>query len=391
MYKVDNIFYYRKRINKKLYRISLQTQQLKTALERKKLLNIMSKEELLHTLKFGDYQYIFEYDTEEEFERRRLDALKTHREVLEIENELRKMKQAHETLNEFANNRNHLPLSWFELEAKFLQEKREIDKVKESTYKAYASTFKKLQRYFGEKAISDITIDDFKAFRNSLKSAEIKNATINNHFIYINSFIEFAVNNKLIKENNVKAIKSLKEEAIVKENFTYQEVNDILQFNYEENVATTLKILMYSGMRIDDVHRLTNEDIKEEEGIKYFNVKIGKSVNAARKVPIHESIIRLIEYTNFPLFPNKSSSAMQKKMLRELYRVIEKGHSKTIHTCRANFIAECINNFPEKLLIIQEIVGHSKHKGEALTIDTYGKGFNLNLKQEIVNSVTYQQ
>ena len=71
--------------------------------------------------------------------------------------------------------------------------------------------------------------------------------------------------------------------------------------------------------------------------------------------------------------------------------LIEKGHTKTIHTCRANFIAECINNFPEKLLIIQEIVGHSKHKGEALTIDTYAKGFNINLKQEIVNSVTYQQ
>ncbi len=351
----------------------------------------MSKEELLHTLKFGDYQYIFEYDTEEEFERRRLDALKTHREVLEIENEMRKMKQAHETLNEFANNRNHLPLSWFELEAKFLQEKREIDKVKASTYKAYASTFKKLQRYFAEKAISDITIEDFKAFRNHLKSSKIKNVTINNHFMYINSFIEFAINYKLIKENNVKALENLKVEAVVKENFTYREVNNILQFDYEENVATTLKILMYTGMRIDDVHRLTNEDIKEEEGIKYFNVKIGKSTNATRKVPIHRSIIGLIEHTSFPLFPGKSSSAMQKKMLRELYRVIEKGHTKTIHTCRATFMEKALNANPRDLLLLQDTVGHSKHKGESLTIDTYAKGFSLELKRDLVNSVTYQQ
>ena len=49
----------------------------------------MSKEELLHTLKFGDYEYIFEYDNDEEFERRKKDVLQTHKEILEFEASLK--------------------------------------------------------------------------------------------------------------------------------------------------------------------------------------------------------------------------------------------------------------------------------------------------------------
>lgn len=354
---------------------------------------MMTKEELLHTLKFGDYEYIFEYDNEEEFERRTRDALKTHKAVLAIEEELQREKKnysrAHEVLNKFANERNDFKLSWFELEAKFIQEKKELDKVSATTYKAYASTFKKLQEYFEKKAISDISIGDYKSFRNFLKSLELKNKTINNHIAYVNLFLEFAVVNKLITENNVKALESLKEEKVVKENFTDEEIGKILEYDYEDNVATAFEILAYTGMRIDEVHSLTNDDIKEENGIKYFKIKDGKTENAARKIPIHKNIEKLVSRTDFPLFKDKSSSAMQKKMLRELYKVIEKGQTKTIHTFRAKFIEKALNANSEKLLIIQEIVGHSKSKSEDLTIGTYAKGFALDLKVPIVESVKY--
>jgi len=347
----------------------------------------------MHTLKLGDYEYIFEYDNEEEFEKRRRDVLKTHKEVLELEAELQREKKnynrAHEVLNKFANKRNDFELTWFELEAKFIQEKKELDKVSVTTYKAYASTFKKLQEYFEKKAVSDINIGDYKAFRNFLKSLELKNKTINNHIKYVNFFLDFAVVNKLITENNVKALESLKEEKVVKENFTDEEVNKVLEYDYEDNVATAFEILSYTGMRINEVHNLTNDDIKEENGIKYFNIRDGKTENAVRKVPVHKNIGKLVSRTDFPLFKDKSSSAMQKKMLRELYKVIEKGQTKTIHTFRAKFIEKALNANPDKLLILQEIVGHSKSRTDDLTVNTYAKGYALNLKVPIVNSVNY--
>ncbi len=68
LYKVDNIFYYRRRINKKLFRISLRTKILKIALYRKKILDMLENEQM-YKFKSGDYELIFEYDTEEELDR----------------------------------------------------------------------------------------------------------------------------------------------------------------------------------------------------------------------------------------------------------------------------------------------------------------------------------
>lgn len=68
LYKVKNVYYYRKKINYKLYRISLNTKSIKIALQRKKIFDKMGVEELMFTIESGDYKYIFEYETNEELE-----------------------------------------------------------------------------------------------------------------------------------------------------------------------------------------------------------------------------------------------------------------------------------------------------------------------------------
>ncbi len=54
---------------------------------------------------------------------------------------------------------------------------------------------------------------------------------------------------------------------------------------------------------------------------------------------------------------------------------------------RANFISKLINKFPERVEVVQEIVGHSKNDDKKLTIQTYGKGFNIQLKKEMIDSI----
>ena len=41
------------------------------------------------------------------------------------------------------------------------------------------------------------------------------------------------------------------------------------------------------------------------------------------------------------------------------------------------------------IVVVQDIVGHSKSDKDKLTIDTYGKGFDLDLKERVVNTVSY--
>ena len=67
LYKVRDIFYYRRRYKGKLFRISLRTKYLKVALHRKKLIDLIKGDELFK-MKHGDYELVFEYDTKEELE-----------------------------------------------------------------------------------------------------------------------------------------------------------------------------------------------------------------------------------------------------------------------------------------------------------------------------------
>ena len=64
LYKVSNTFYYRRRYAKKLIRISLRTKNIKEALNRKKVLDLLKGSELFK-LEMGDFKLMFEYDTEE--------------------------------------------------------------------------------------------------------------------------------------------------------------------------------------------------------------------------------------------------------------------------------------------------------------------------------------
>ena len=387
LYKVRDIFYYRRRYKGKLFRISLRTKYLKVALHRKKLIDLIKGDDLFR-MKHGDYELVFEYDTKEELET-----------YLKLANETRESIETKKDLYTAVNDRVEKQakkdfgthLNFFDLEFKFIAAKKKLGKVKEETYRSYRSTFKKLTDYFRKKEIVNITIEDYEEFREYLlKVDKIKNKTINNHLSYTSNFLDYAVSRKLIPENNIKGIGNLKEEEADKENFTDEDIKNILAYPYNEPpVENFFLIAMYSGMRQEDIHRLTNESIKEDGGIYYFDILEGKTKNSVRKVPIHEDILEKVLEMDFPLFKKKTTNAAQKVLNRRLYKVIDKNSTKSFHTFRAKFISKAIDANPEKIVVVQDVVGHSKSDKDKLTIDTYGKGFSLSLKQDIVNSVSY--
>ena len=62
LYKVGQTFYYRRRIQQKLFRISLRTKNIKVAIKRKRVLGLINGEEVFQ-LETKDIKLIFEYDT----------------------------------------------------------------------------------------------------------------------------------------------------------------------------------------------------------------------------------------------------------------------------------------------------------------------------------------
>ena len=386
IYKVNETYYYRRKINNKLYRISLHTNNLKTCLERKKLFDIMSKEDFLYTLELGDYKYIFEYDTIEELKEQLAITKATHQEIIENEKQYQRVDNA---LTNSRNKNEHITFSVLELQfidsLKVLKEETNRS-VSLASYKAYNTTFKRLKGFFKDTDINKLTNDDFKEFRTYLKNKDLNAKTINNNMIYVSKFLDFAKSKNLISENCSKMV-SIKETTKKKENFTKKDLENIFNYDYSPYHHNILKILAYTGMRIGELWSIKKDDIIKDDDIYCFDLKESKTDTGIRKIPIHKDILEMVLGLDFPL-SGKSLNAFNKEILIQLYLVIDKESTKSLHTFRANYVNQLINLYPDRVECIQEIVGHSQNDDKKLTIKVYGKGFATKLKKDMIDSIT---
>ncbi|MCX6076394.1 MAG: hypothetical protein NTW78_05830 [Campylobacterales bacterium] len=176
------------------------------------------------------------------------------------------------------------------------------------------------------------------------------------------------------------------------ENYTNQEIINILNFDYKIPIYNVIfKIAAYTGMRQKEIYNLTTKDIINENDIYYFNVTNSKTVAGIRKIPIHKDILELVLNTNFPLMPG-TENAFSKNARVQLYKIIDKGAGKNFHTLRGTFIEKTIEKNIDSVnivLMVQQIVGHTKNEKESLTLDRYAKGFNLKILKDIIDNVSY--
>ena len=359
-------------------------------MKRKKTLDLLKGEELVFTFEKGDYKLIFEYDTVEELREYLKIAEASYKEVQKT---TKRYEIAHKIIEkEEANPKVKDTYSFYDLETKFILAKKKLEKVSKSTYKAYESTFAKLKEFFKYEQINKLQIEDYERFRDYLLKSGLVSKTVNNHIAYVKMFVKWGADRKLF-ENNADGVEMLKESKpkIEKVNYTDTEIKEILAFDYEQPFKDIYLIATHTGMRISEIHALKNENIKQdkETGIYYFDIAKSKTNSGVRQVPIHKNILERVLKIDFPILKDKTDDAAQKVVLRQLYRIVQKSNGKTFHSFRGTFIEKCIKEHPRDILAIQEIIGHSKEDSKKLTIDTYGKGFQLDYKKSIVDSVSY--
>lgn len=437
LYRVENMYYYRRTINKKTYRISLKTTKLQEAKLLRNELNLLNNMEFIKMAEnpksldpeIDKYYYI---------KMKRVEALKaelemfkehiplmtlfkTEEEKKEIQKEffLKLMQQFQDIFldkNPYTgNNKDDMkkmnfdevvkqfetlassltqqdqyetkePLTFKQLEDLFLKHKEKVGKVGLSSIKMYKAAFKDLMEYFKDANINDLKYQDFENFQNFLIAKKLNSKTINNKITYLRMFLDHAEKFELVEKNLANKLEMLKEEVKEKENYTNEEVNLLLE-NAPSEFKDFLKVAMYTGMRLQEILAIDKVLIDDKTQIKYIQIGDAKTISGTRKVPLHEELLNV----KFPLFNIKGdvrtfSTNIGKRINRYIKETITK--EKTIHTYRATFINKIVNNYPERIEICQEIVGHSKGN-KSITLNTYSKEFDLKLKQEVIESVNY--
>ena len=141
LYKINSIFYYRRRINYKLVRISLHTKSLKIALKRKRLLDLIRGDEMFE-IKSGDFKLMFEYDTAEE-----LKVVTDLVEKMKVDGKIDRFNQVQEEARREPSN----AMSFKELRNKYILKREANGKVSEDSLKAYITVFNFLDSFFGNK------------------------------------------------------------------------------------------------------------------------------------------------------------------------------------------------------------------------------------------------
>ncbi len=112
----------------------------------------------------------------------------------------------------------------------------------------------------------------------------------------LNQLFEYAIMHEIIsKERNLSEYINIGEEEQSTKHyrFTYDEVDALWRWSENNEYVQVILMLIYSGVRPGELFNLKTRDVDLKEG--YFTIHKGKTVNAARKVPIHDRTYRFFE------------------------------------------------------------------------------------------------
>lgn len=237
--------------------------------------------------------------------------------------------------------------------------KPQSQKIGISLYNLYLS---KLNGFL----IKDIKLYHLQNFINELKEKKLSSGTLSQVKSNLNMIFNYALKNEFINKNIVTFIELGKKEKVIdRKVFTDEEIN-ILWENKGDLITDITLILIYTGMRINELLQLKNKDINLEE--RYLITGSKTDAGKDRLIPINYKILPLItkrmtinhEYlfysrNNTPILYNNFRLYFKKK----LDKLGIQEH--TVHDTRHTF-ATLLSNVNANSTAIKNIIGHSDYK-----------------------------
>ncbi|MBH9965599.1 tyrosine-type recombinase/integrase [[Bacillus] enclensis] len=168
---------------------------------------------------------------------------------------------------------------FFEYATKWL-EVEYFQKVRPTTFKAGRYFMEKhICPFFGGKYLSDITTQDIKEFYAKLKRDGYAQKTISSIHKFLSSFFQATIENGVLTEHPIKAIKNKPKDPIrIAHPWSYAEVDQFLAVAEKEGKDVMYDFTLATGLRQGEVFALP-----------WFNVDLdGKSVTVTRSVSYDE-------------------------------------------------------------------------------------------------------
>lgn len=256
--------------------------------------------------------------------------------------------------------------------------------MNDNTRKVYTVSYNKCEPIKKKKMV-ELDSDDMQDIINAYKDQSV--STQNNLIVLFKAIYSYAMKKDIVVKDYSQflEITSVKERK-KKTPFTREEVQKL--WDAEEGwVRDSILILLYTGLRIEELLTLKTEEIHlDEEGKeRWVDLHGTKTKSAVRIVPIHRRIIPLIEkrLDGEYLYPARRggegniSYYAYRTHFDELLNVL--GTKHTPHETRHTFasIAGAKNLNP---ILVKKILGHSSND---ITVDRYTHAYIEDLVAEI--------
>lgn len=264
------------------------------------------------------------------------------------------------------------------------------------------TALRRLKAVVGDVSADQILKPHAVAFKDALISEGLAHATVVKNFGFIKAMFELGCRNDLISANPFKEIKLVKPARRDKPRLSF--TPDDLQLIFDSAVFTKGHrptggagdaavwiplIGLMTGMRLEEIGQLRGKDIKQQEGIWYFDLdhvpeegRWLKNDSSRRQIPIHPKLIDLglinrfagLDGKIFPLLKSAGDRQLTAswsqwfgRYLRQEVGITDK--RKTFHSFRHTFKDVCREHSVSKELH-DKLTGHANRD----VGDGYGSG-----------------
>ena len=283
------------------------------------------------------------------------------------------------------------PLSFETVAKRYVQTECLKLKSSDKTKGYYVKTGKLLDEFFKDHQGKDFSYNDAENFQTTLASKKLNKKTINNYTSYSKRLFDYAIKMGKLTTNPFKMLTSFKisaDEKSPKDNFSLDELKIVFD-TQRKDLRDYMMFALYTGLRLNEIWQLNSDNVGEQDGIKFINVKTAKQkggVSKYRQIPLHKNIEHLADLKWLEQIKKgkDSSDYFGKRLNRHIHKSIPSANV-SFHRLRGNFAKAikdyCLENSLADLTSV--LLGHSTD----LATDTYAKGVSLKAKKEALKGL----
>lgn len=245
----------------------------------------------------------------------------------------------------------HKDVTLYEVFEKFMN----TNPAAPSTMTGYRSSIKKCEALH-DKPIREIKVGHIENIMKNHTPAAQKSLKG-----MLNKMFRYALKYEILDKNIIDLVETESLESKSHDPFTPKQIKEILEYD-KHDMIYTLKIMLYTGVRIAELLELRNENVFLDDGYMIGGLKTAAGKD--RIIPIHDEIKLLIKKLHDPknkylIVDHRKHQISYRYFLMYIWDPIKKdlGFPQTPHSTRHTFVTNALKCGSDRHLI-QKIVGH---------------------------------